>query len=185
MSIIDAQESDGAILLYFDIPEGTEHESMIIIDYAFDHKLSDIIYEKDNSRNRAGRIFIEHTFHIPDIKVKVTVQPQFNTLELNANGILASFNINNSDTCDRIIDIFKEVISFIKHQRLNTVNKNSHPVPSNIRALIGSYLTGHSGTIEQQRNAISNNAQGGKRKTRKQRKQRKQRKTRIQHKQRK
>lgn len=184
MSIIDAQESDGAILLYFDLPEGAEHESMIIIDYAFDNKLSDIIHEKDEATDRAGRIFIEHTFHIPDTNVTVTVQPQFNTLEIDANGIRASFNIADSDTCDRIIDIFKEVISFIKHQRLNTVNKNSHPVPSNIRALIGSYLTGHSGTIEQQRNAISNNAQGGKRKTRKH-KQRKQRKTRIHREQRK
>ena len=173
MSINNAEENDGAILLFCNFQE--DAESMIIIDYVNDdNKLSDIIYEKNNTRDRAGRIFIEHIFHITDTNVTVTVQPQFNTLEIDANGIRASFNIADSDTCDRIIDIFKEVISFIKHQHLNTVN-NNHPVPANIRALIGSYLTGHSGTIAQQREAISN-ALGGKRRTRKQRKQHKQRK---------
>lgn len=138
------------------------------------HIIYDIKYENKRYTDNNGENHDLYIFHIIDTHTRIKVHKRSLLFQIDANNIDLEFIIKDINTYHGIIRDFKKAIAVSKQSRLNMVNVASTlPLPNTSQSLIGSYISGHNGTIEQQRNAIIR--QGGKRKTRKQCNQRKQR----------
>jgi hypothetical protein len=128
----------------------------------------DIKYTKKEGINSNNSTYTEEFFRVLDTNIIIRIVKESLLLDIHSNGLDLGLTIKDEAMYNEIIDTFNKAITEIQNKRLNTVNAPNFPLPNNMKGLIGSFLTGHNGTIAQQRLKIGRN--GGRRKTRKTRK---------------
>jgi hypothetical protein len=165
MPVIDIDTAEDGIRIGLRYTPNSSYITLFYIELMDPNtnELYDIEYKVHN---------IFDTFHIinTDIHIAIGRRPRF-SFSLSGNGIGLDTYIVSQTAYLKIKNAFKSHIATVKAAHLNKLNNNEHLLPANIRALIGTQLTGHTGTFAQQRAAINREeTEGGKRKTRKQRK---------------